>query len=277
MKKIAVLTTSFNRKEKTLRAFTSLNSNSWNDYELEFYLCDDASTDGTAEAVKALDMNVSILKGTGDLFWSRGMHVAMQAAREKDYDFYLMINDDVDFYNDAITTMLESYNNAKGSCGIVGPTCSEDKNITTYSGKNLNESKFIEPNGNIQKCDLANWNCFMVDRKVIEAVGIIDNYYEHAHGDYDYSLMMKRAGFSIFVAMDYIGICTRNSPIGTFRDKKLSRKKRIKHLHSKQGIPLKSGFYYCKKNYNILGIRGFKSFFVTYIKSIFSILIKRDC
>ena len=273
--RIAVITTSFNRKEKTVKAFNHLQS--YRKAELEFFLCDDKSTDGTVEAVKNIIPEINIIEGTGNLFWSRGMQRAMEAAQKKDFDMYLMINDDVDFFDDAIDIMLESYDRAHMHCGIVGATLDENKQITTYSGKRINHSDFISPDGDIQECDLANWNCFLIDREVINKVGLIDDVYEHAHGDYDYSLMMKRKNYPIFVSIDYVGICARNSKKNTYMDHTLSRTRRIMLLNSKRGMPFKSGIYYCWKNYRSLGLNGYKSFLGTYIKNVYKILAKQDC
>lgn len=273
--RMAIITTSFNRKEKTVTAFMNLQR--YSKVDLEFFLCDDKSTDGTVEAVKNVIPKVNVIEGTGSLFWSRGMHRAMEAAVKKDFDMYLMINDDVEFFDNAIDVMLESYDRANMHCGIVGATLDETKKITTYSGKKINSSKFILPNGDIQKCDLANWNCFLIDREIIQRVGIIDDVYEHAHGDYDYSLMMKRKNYPIFVSIDYIGVCSRNSKKNTYMDHTLSRVNRLKLLISKKGMPFKSGMYYCWKNYKSLGINGYKSFLGTYLKSIIKIIAKKDC
>ena len=46
------------------------------------------------EAVGKMFPQVHIIKGDGNLFWNRGMYMAWQAAiKEKDYDFYLWLND----------------------------------------------------------------------------------------------------------------------------------------------------------------------------------------
>lgn len=273
--RIAVISTSFNRREKTIKAFSSLSV--YNKNELEFFLCDDRSTDGTADALKKIFPSIHIIYGSGDLFWSRGMNKAMSEAKKGDFDFYLMINDDVEFFTDAIDTMLDTYMKAEKSCGVVGATLNQGEKETSYGGKMINGKNFILPNGELQCCDLANWNCFLIDRNIINRIGVIDPYYEHAHGDYDYSLMMRRAGFDIFVSLKYIGVCNRNSKHNTYMDSKLPRMKRLKLLTSRVGMPIKSGLYYCKKNYKSLGILGFKSFIGTYTKNIVKIILGKEC
>ena len=63
--------------------------------QFDYYICDDVSTDGTVQAIKKLAPEAHILQGTGNLFWTKGMYRAMQEAVKGEYDYYLMVNDDV--------------------------------------------------------------------------------------------------------------------------------------------------------------------------------------
>ena len=96
MKYIAVLLTVHNRKEKTLKCLSELYSQQLSkEYKLIIYLTNDGCTDGTPEAVKANFPDVIIVNGDGSLFWNRGMYKAWTvASSDKDYDFYLWLNDD---------------------------------------------------------------------------------------------------------------------------------------------------------------------------------------
>lgn len=89
------------RKDKTLSCLTSLYqvldvyNDSVNDkIELYVYLTDDGCTDGTGDAVRNnfSDKNITILKGTGALYWTGGMRFAWNEALKKhnEWDFYLM-------------------------------------------------------------------------------------------------------------------------------------------------------------------------------------------
>lgn len=104
--KIAVLLTCFNRKIKTLSCLQSLyhalevyNNKYENKIDLSIYLTDDGCTDGTGNAVREnfIDKNITILQGTGNLFWAGGMCLAWNTALRynKGWDFYLLLNDDV--------------------------------------------------------------------------------------------------------------------------------------------------------------------------------------
>ena len=67
--KIAILITSYNRRDHTLACLENLgNQKINNNVKLEIYLTDDISTDGTAKAVKQQFPHVQICEGTGSFF-----------------------------------------------------------------------------------------------------------------------------------------------------------------------------------------------------------------
>lgn len=88
LRKIAVLLTVFNRKDKTLECLKRLYAQLPLDgYQVDVYLTNDGCTDGTPEAVKKQFPDVNIINGSGNLFWNRGMYTAWHEAAKKDYDF----------------------------------------------------------------------------------------------------------------------------------------------------------------------------------------------
>lgn len=270
--KVAVISTVFNRREKTKKSILSLET-ALKEYDHMFYICDDNSTDGTMAMLEQLDCPITVIKGDGDLFWSRGMYYAMQKAVEDEANYYIVFNDDVVFFHDSMDLMINSYLAAGEQCGIVGSTKSHILGDITYGGRKLYNQELILPNGQLQKCDLANWNCFLFDHYTVKKVGLIDKYYEHGLGDFDYSLKMKTAGIPLYVAPDYIGICESNDKKGTYHDKRIPRIKRFKSMISKKNMPIRSRWHYYKKNF---GVKGLKGFLWPYIKCTFCILLKKD-
>jgi GT2 family glycosyltransferase len=100
---IAVLMTCFNRVDKTLKCLCQLFANDLTDISLSVYLVDDGSTDGTAKAVSENFPEVNVIQSDGGLFWNKGMHLAFSNAMQKDYDAFLMFNDDTMLQSDAIS------------------------------------------------------------------------------------------------------------------------------------------------------------------------------
>jgi GT2 family glycosyltransferase len=275
MKKLAIIFTCFNREDKTEKCLDSIKVQVLKlkgMYDVQIIVCDDGSTDNTHDILTGCGLNVNIIEG-GGLYWNKGMYVAMSEAVKSCFDFYLMINDDVIFYPNAIQVMLDAYQMAGRSCGITGATKGSSSNMTTYGGQLFRTERFIMPNGNLQKCNLANWNCFLADKEIIKDVGIIDPNYAHSYGDYDYSMMMQRRGYDIYVAHEFIGECDRNSKKGTFKDRTLPRSERLGRFFSPKGMSVKSGIRYSLKNRDYLGFRNLCKFLGAYLKNLILTLL----
>lgn len=273
---VAVLTC-HNRKDKTINCLSKLQLSAklskW-DIGLNFAVCDDNCTDGTSEAIQELFPHAMITHGDGDLYWARGMAAAMIEAELLSPDFYLMVNDDVDFYTNTFDILFDSlYAAGNDMYAIVGSTC--DKNgVHTYGGIRWNRKLFHEeqwrviPNGEIQLCELTNWNCFLISSKLYRKIGPIDSYYEHSAADYDYSNRLSRTGNKIYVAKEYVGVCEKNSIKNTWRDTSLPFQKRWTLLHKKTGIPVKSNWYYSRKYYGIWALFHFIKPYLGLFKSV---------
>src|ERR1044072_5261743 len=105
MKKIAVLLTCFNRKEKTLTCLDALKKAIGAlsfDVSVAIYLVDDGSTDGTAASVLSRFPEVNLIHGSGNLFWAGGMRLAWETALKAEMDYFLLLNDDTYLYESSL-------------------------------------------------------------------------------------------------------------------------------------------------------------------------------
>ena len=120
-KKLAVLMTCHNRREKTLRSLAALFS-ALPEAELDVsvHLVDDGSSDGTGDAVRQAYPSVSVITGDGTLFWNRGMRTAWEDALKKDADFYLWLNDDTVLHPFAVGHLLEASRRMEHAAVICG-------------------------------------------------------------------------------------------------------------------------------------------------------------
>ena len=106
--KIIALATCYNRCDLTLRSLDSLYRQSLpSNFSLDICLVDDGSSDGTSDMVESTFPDVTVLKGTGDLFWAGGMRFGWEHyVKQQDFDFLLVFNDDVLLLPDALNTIL---------------------------------------------------------------------------------------------------------------------------------------------------------------------------
>lgn len=266
-KKLTVIFTCFNRKEKTITAMKSLvEKNPF--LQFHFIVVDDKSTDGTPEAIKALGYDVDIITGTGNLFWCGGMRVGIERYfQENDGTDCLLVNDDVDFFDRAIEKIVAQNCNRKDSV-IVGATQNKNGEFTYGLRKNRDKRGIwllaIEPNVEEICGETMNANCVLIPYEIMKRVGNMDSVYSHSLGDYDLGFRISRMGYSLVSSQEYVGICEENSFENTWRDASLSRKERFKKKESPKGSPFKEWFHFLKKNYGI--VRAMKFSITPYIK-----------
>jgi glycosyltransferase involved in cell wall biosynthesis len=251
-KSIAVLITCHNRASQTREALThlyhqhGLNST----FTLDIYLVDDQSTDGTAELVKTSYPEVHIIKGSGNLYWNRGMHLAWQTAAEKgNYDLYLWLNDDTFLTENAIVSMIDS---KKRNSIIVGATTDSSSRQITYGGFSK-KHLLVEPNNSYQECNYFNGNCVLVSNEVYEIMGNLDPIFHHALGDFDYGLRARKKDIQILLAPKPVGTCEMHTHMPGWINPEINIIKRMKKLYNpKSGCSPSEFFIFEKRHYGVL-------------------------
>ena len=233
---IAVLLTCFNRHVKTLTCLGSLyNCQIPENHILDVYLVDDGSSDGTSIAVKRDFPQVTIIQGTGNLFWNKGMYLAWTSAiRKKEYDYYLWLNDDTLLIKSAVKLLLENSKLLNNRRIIVGATCSKEKGRVTYSGYIFPDKK-LYPNDTWQKCDFFNGNIVLIPSYVFHRVGFLDKQFRHNLGDIDYGMRASKLGFVHSLSPHCLGICEDHDTEPLWRNRSISIFTRLKHLYSPLG------------------------------------------
>ena len=234
--KIAILMTCHNRKEKTLLcisalcdALASYNKGGGNgDIDAKLFLTDDGCTDGTAEAVGRQcfmrNLQSSIMKGDGNLYWAGGMRLAWMTALKdlQSWNYYLLLNDDTLLKLDAFSTLFNAQRyclDTYGREGIVSGITNAigDSSKITYGGevfvnKFTCRRRLLTPTGKPQLCDWAHANILFVPHQVVESQGILYEGYVHGQADLDYSYKARKNGIPVVVTAQICGICNFDHP-----------------------------------------------------------------
>lgn len=254
--KVLSIFTCYNRKLKTKKCIeTIVSCNPLCDFT--FVVADDGSTDGTYEMLQDLQSKVCIhiVRGKGNWFYSGGMHAGMEYALKNlphDSDYMLMMNDDVEFIESGIQSMI-SQSISQGNAVVVGAMRNDYdelsygavKYISGYKYRKMELSEWKTP------ADTFNANCVLIPYKAFEQVGAMNPYYRHSLGDFDYGLSLKRAGYLIYQSKEYVGKCNNNCNKGTWTDTSLSRIERVRKKENVKGAPTKQWFYFLKKNFGL--------------------------
>lgn len=250
---LAVLLTTHNRKAKTLACLEALFDQTSNNIIVpDIYLVDSGSTDGTIEAVCKQFPRVKLFLYDDSLYWCGGMRIAWAEAIKSYYDYYLLMNDDTILLPNAIQTFLASarkiYASELRQGIIVGSTLDPVTGKRSYGGVTRGKQRGdVNPTNELQPCDQMNCNCTLVPHQVVEAIGNLSPEFTHALADHDYSLRAKAAGFSVWVAPGFLGVCPVN-PIPNWANPKVPMRERLKSLHSPKGLPPREWIVFCRRH-----------------------------
>jgi GT2 family glycosyltransferase len=252
--KVAVLMSSYNRKDKTRLCIETLAArNEMPDFA--FIVVDDNSNDGTKKMLELMkdDYDIHVITGTGGLFYSGAMRLCMEyvIGHPDGYDYVLLVNDDVKFFDGCITRMISD--SIRSEAVIVGATCSAE-GVLSYGAVKYTKGiryKTLAIEEEDLTCDTFNANCVLIPYVWFVKTEIIDRHFRHTLGDFDYGFSIRRAGFKIQSTCYYVGECNKNENQNIWGNKKLSRIQRIKLKESVKGAPFRQWFYYLKKNFGL--------------------------
>lgn len=252
MKTLAVLLTVHNRRDKTLECLQLLYIQlPMESYQVDVYLTDDGSTDGTPEAVKEQFPDVHIINGNGNLFWNRGMYTAWQEAAKKDYDFYLWLNDDTYVYSNMLCALLKASSVKNDKAIIVGATQSLDGKNITYGGR-LANGKIPMPDGQLASVQYFNGNIVLVPSYVYNKLGNLDYYFTHSKGDFDYGLRALKAGIEMYQVGECLGKCDLHETLDKWCNPEVPFVQRWKMLNRPNGMPPKETFHLERRHRGLL-------------------------
>jgi GT2 family glycosyltransferase len=226
--------------------------------ELDVVLVDDGSTDGTTAAVREQYPSVILIEGDGTLYWNGGMRLALQRARELNPDYYLLLNDDTELYDDAIARLISEHRELRHlqECPIVvvGSTRDPDTKEITYGGWRVEKwwnplhTEIVNPSDRPKQCDTFNANCALVGKEVVATVGNLDSAFTHGFGDFDYGFRLTACGGEVWLGSGFHGECIRDHGEHPWFDPERSWKERIDALREVKAEPLKERMIYASRH-----------------------------
>jgi GT2 family glycosyltransferase len=250
--RIAALMTCHNRVAHTTQSVRSLKSQTVPGVSVDLFLVDDGSRDGTAQAVRDLVPHATILTGDGNLFWCGGVRWAFEEAINRNYDFYLWLNDDTILDRGALARMFDTYRGvARDECNatiVVGSTRDPKTGQFTYGGWR----RYLKPTGVISwkktppdketplACDTMNGNIVLIDKTVVARIGNLDVAFVHTMGDLDYGLRAIKSGCWVYIAPGYYGTCASSDHPSVTAGSQAPLFTRWKRLLGPKGFPIKA-------------------------------------
>jgi len=255
--RIAVVMACHNRRETTVKCLESLSRQQGSGptapamFQMEVFLLDDASTDGTAAAAREAWPGIRMIQGNGRHFWCGGMRLAWERAAAFDPDYYLLLNDDTALEVNALQSLLELAPEPREKIIATAPIADPRNGQVVFGGHLGHDLVPVQPVGIPMVCDTMNANCTLIPRAVYRALGGLHGAYTHSMGDFDYGFKATRNGIRILSAGKILGYSEPNPTTGTWRDTALPRLKRLRLLlfSPTKGLPFFEWCTYCRRNY----------------------------
>lgn len=256
---LAILLVCRNRRETTLAAVRRLREQSLN-VPYRIVLFDDASTDGTVEAVLADAPDTVVVRGDGHAFWNGGLHHCWQRALDLPINAFLWLNDDVTLDPNAFRRLAEAYTAMLARTGgdefvLVGSTRGSD-GVVTYGGLRHVRTPLafrlerVAPGDTLQPIDTFNGNIVLVPRAVVARIGLNDDAFHHNLGDIDYGLRAGHAGLPVILLPGTIGVCEANTAKRDrgFGSPTLPLREQWRKVNTHHGLPFASWWHFTRRH-----------------------------
>jgi GT2 family glycosyltransferase len=156
------------------------------------------------------------------------------ALLKDDFDYIWLLNNDTVIRNDTLSLLVEYAKTYK--TGITGSALfyyHEPSKIQTYGGyidKVLGTGKHITDASAISKLEYIVGASFLIDKKVIDKIGVLSEEYFLYYEDTDYSFEARKNGFKLGVAVDSIVYHKEGGSTGS--NKNIMQKSDFSDFHS---------------------------------------------
>jgi GT2 family glycosyltransferase len=224
-KKVGIVILTHNQKKMLIETIDSLIKNTkYNNYKI--FLVDNASKDRHDLEVKKKFPKVKVLRQKENQGFSGGNDIGMRtAAKEYDPDYFLMLNDDLEFHEKDWLKKIVDYAEKNKKVGCVGVQLVYPDGEFQDAGGYLKKWQLTKvlkfKQGEILDVDHFMGACILVKRKVIKEIGGLDEIYNpFLLEDSDFFLRAKKAGYEVRVMTNVKIIHKKSKTVGSFTNKK---------------------------------------------------------
>jgi len=207
--RIDVITLTWNQRQDTLDCLASLDHLTYPNYRI--IVVDNGSTDGTAEAVRALYPDVELIVNPHNLGFQGGFNAGMRYALARGADFLLVMNNDTIVQPDMLDELM-AYAGAP-EVGILAPKIyyfDEPDRIWSVGG-DCHPITFEMTHKGDNQIDHGQWSevierdflvgcALLMPRALPEKIGLFDTgYHPIYYEDVDLCVRARQAGFRLLL------------------------------------------------------------------------------
>lgn len=207
-RRVAIVIPVYNRKQTTLNGLKSLSRINMRGLDVKIIIVDDASPDGTSEAVTLEFPEVIIVHGDGNLHYAAGTNRGIERALLEDPEFIVTANDDAVFHPEFLHRLIAASDSFPNS--IIGALLLlwDQPHKVFQVGQTWKTFKggWVIPEDltafNVPKIpfdvECIVGNCVLFPVNAIRENGLMDEKkFPHGWGDAQYLMRMRKAGWNL--------------------------------------------------------------------------------
>jgi GT2 family glycosyltransferase len=215
----SIVILNFNTKDLTLSCIDYCKRSDLGNLAIEILLCDNASADGTVDAVRKCHPDVAVIQNKKNLGFAAGNNPGITRARGR---YILLLNSDTEVSPGAIASMIRFMDAhpcaGAATCklvlsdGSMDPACHRGFPTPWVSFTYLTKLERLFPKTKVfgeyhqgykdlsvaHEVDCISGAFFMVRREVIRRVGLLDEDYFMYAEDIDWAYRIRKAGYEIW-------------------------------------------------------------------------------
>lgn len=208
MKNIGIVVCNYNKKDYVLNCLKSLFEQTINDFDI--YVVDNASTDGSAEAIKEkFGRQLILIENDENLGGSGGFNVGLREALKYDYEYIMCVDNDVYFDSHAVEE-LRNFMIEHKDVGMVGSRAyfmDEPKRIWSF-GADIDFEKYVQRDNyrnctdtdgvpEVTYCTYVPACSMMLRTETVKKVGIMPEENFIYWDDMEWGYRFNKAGYKV--------------------------------------------------------------------------------
>ncbi len=220
---VSICIVNWNTREALRRCLESI-ARSKCDFELETIVVDNASTDGSAEMVRAQFPWANLLPQQANLYYAAGNNLAMRAARG---EFILLLNPDVVLPPEGIARLVAFLRKRPEAAGVAPalrlPDGTIQRSLRTFPGpwaiwcEAMGLARLFPRSRLFGGYRLGHFDyrstiavdqpmasCLLLRRSALDRVGLFDEQFPMFFNDVDLCFRLKQAGFALYFTPEVI-------------------------------------------------------------------------
>jgi len=207
--KVCCIVLNWNRRNDLLACLASLQKSTYSN--MEVVVVDNASRDGSVEAVEEQFPDAKLIVNAENLRWAEGNNVGLRYALAHGAGYILLLNNDIEVDADMVSRLIEAAEETP-QIGLLAPKIyyHAQPDLIWYAGGEIRWWHGLIRHTGIRQKDIGQFEdlietdyitgcAMLIRREVADDIGEIDAAYYLYGEDVDYSVRAARAGWRLVI------------------------------------------------------------------------------